>query len=419
MSHDLEAETPDEHADNLVDEKEGGFQGWLAVLGGWCCLFVSFGWITCIGLFQEYYETHQLSNYSHSEVAWIPATETFMMFIGASVGGKIFDSYGPRPLLLGGTLLHVVGLVCVSFSRTYAALFLSQSVCSAMGSAAIMWAGNNAVGTWFKRRRALALGIVSSGSSVGALIGTAVIPTLFRSIGFAWTMRSVAITYLILMIVANLTVTSKVVHKPTRLDMSEFIQPLADPAVFWLAVASFLFFAGVFLPYNFLVIQSRYIGMSQRMAEYTVSILSATSIFGRIVPGWLGDRYGRFNIMILTTFLSVALVLGLWIPAENNLLNILFAAFFGASSGTFVAMVPALVAQVCPDIKKIGVYTGVTYMVICPAVLASQPLAGALISANDGDYTYLQVFCGLAMFVGGIFFVVARAAHGGAGWRKI
>lgn len=150
-----------------------------------------------------------------------------------------------------------------------------------------------------------------------------------------------------------------------------------------------------------------------------VTILTCCSVFGRIVPGWLGDRYGRFNIMIVTTFISVALVLGLWIPANNNVLNIVFAVLFGASSGTFVAMVPALVAQVCPDIKKLGMYTGVTYLAICPAVLGSQPLAGALITANGGDYTYLQVFCGVAMFLGGIFFIVARAAHGGAGWRRI
>ena len=28
------------------------------------------------------------------------------------------------------------------------------------------------------------------------------------------------------------------------------------------------------------------------------------SIFGRILPGWLGDRAGRFNVMIITTFLT-------------------------------------------------------------------------------------------------------------------
>jgi hypothetical protein len=59
---------------------DGGLQAWLAVLGGFCMVFASFGWINCIGVFQDYYQTHQLSNYSSSTVAWIPATESFFMF---------------------------------------------------------------------------------------------------------------------------------------------------------------------------------------------------------------------------------------------------------------------------------------------------------------------------------------------------
>jgi len=123
--------------------------------------------------------------------------------------------------------------------------------------------------------------------------------------------------------------------------------------------------------------------------------------------------------MIVATFISSALVLALWIPANSNAPNIVFAALFGAFSGTFVAMVPALMAQVCPDVKKLGIYTGMSYLLIAPAVLVSQPIAGALITANDGDFTYLQVFCGLCMFLGGVMFIVARAAHGGSGWRRI
>ena len=32
---------------NPADFPEGGLEAWLTVSGGWCCLFVSFGWINC------------------------------------------------------------------------------------------------------------------------------------------------------------------------------------------------------------------------------------------------------------------------------------------------------------------------------------------------------------------------------------
>lgn len=71
----------------MMDPKsfpDGGRDAWLCVLGGFCALFCSFGWINCIGVFQEYYQTHQLSQYSASTISWIPSCEAFMMFFGVS-----------------------------------------------------------------------------------------------------------------------------------------------------------------------------------------------------------------------------------------------------------------------------------------------------------------------------------------------
>ena len=55
---------------------EGGAQAWLTVAGASACLFVSFGWVNCVGVFQEYYSTNQLKQYSASDVAWIPALQS-------------------------------------------------------------------------------------------------------------------------------------------------------------------------------------------------------------------------------------------------------------------------------------------------------------------------------------------------------
>ena len=55
---------------------DGGTKAWLSVAGASACLFVSFGWINCIGVFQEYYSTHQLQQYNASEIAWIPALQS-------------------------------------------------------------------------------------------------------------------------------------------------------------------------------------------------------------------------------------------------------------------------------------------------------------------------------------------------------
>ena len=60
---------------------EGGAEAWLTVAGSSACLFVSFGWVNCVGVFQEYYQTHQLKEYSASDVAWIPALQRMRRFL--------------------------------------------------------------------------------------------------------------------------------------------------------------------------------------------------------------------------------------------------------------------------------------------------------------------------------------------------
>lgn len=55
---------------------DGGVRAWLTVAGSSACFFVSFGWVNCIGVFQDYYLAHQLQAYTESEVSWIPALQS-------------------------------------------------------------------------------------------------------------------------------------------------------------------------------------------------------------------------------------------------------------------------------------------------------------------------------------------------------
>jgi hypothetical protein len=152
------------------DFPDGGRKAWLTVAAGWCCMYCSLGWINCIGVFQTIYQQDQLKAYSPSTIAWILSLQTFVMFGGAPLFGKLFDSYGPRYLLLFGTLFHVFGLMMVSLSTEYYQFILAQSLCSGIGASAIFYSSTNSIATWFKKNRALALGIASSGSATGGVI---------------------------------------------------------------------------------------------------------------------------------------------------------------------------------------------------------------------------------------------------------
>lgn len=135
------------------------------------------------------------------------------------------------------------------------------------------------------------------------------------------------------------------------------------------------------------------------------------SLPGRILPGYLGDKLGRFNVMITMCSLSAVVILALWLPGTlispgSAPIYIVFSMLYGFASGAFVGMVPALLSQISPDVTKIGVRQGVVFTCLSIASLTGSPIAGAILSAQNGTYWGLQLFAG-AMMAGGVFFFVA------------
>ncbi|KAL9014321.1 MAG: hypothetical protein Q9173_001029 [Seirophora scorigena] len=360
-----------------------------------------------IGVFQAYYQANQLREYSPSTVSWIPSLTVFFMFAGGPFWGKVYDNHGPRYLLLVGSFLHVFGLMMASLSTEYYQFILSQGVCSPIGASLIFYPAMSSTGTWFFKRRALAFGIMAAGSSLGGVILPIMVNQTIARSGFPWAMRGVAFLLLGLLIYANLTVRSRLPPSPKPWSFMEFVYPFRDPPYLLVVFASFLFFFGMFLPFTFIILSAEHDGMSRRLADYLIPILNAVSIFGRTIPGYVADKTGRFNIMIVTSFLSTILVLALWLPARGNVPYILFAAFYGFSSGAFVSLAPALVAQIS-DIREIGVRTGGMFAVISIAALVGNPIGGALVSNQQGAYSHLQTFCGIMMLGGSMVFVASR-----------
>ena len=405
---------------------DGGAKAWLCVLGGFCCLFCSFGWINgesslipfsplkaghadpraAIGVFQEYYQTQLLSNYSPSAVSWIPSLETFFMFFGGPVVGKLYDNFGPRYVLLTGTFLHVFGLMMTSLSTQYYQILLAQGICSPIGASFIFYPAMSTIISWFFRRRALALGIMTAGSSLGGVIFPIMVQNLIPKIGFPWTMRVSAFLILGLLTIANLTVRSRIPPSPRPFSIMDFIRPLKEPAFATLGLAAFVVFLGFFIPFNFVTLSALSLGMDKNLSNYLLAILNATSIFGRILPGWAADKLGRYNVQIVMCALCAILDLAIWLPARGNAPIIVFAALYGFTSGAFVSVTPAIIAQIS-DIKEIGTRTGSLFAVVSVAALVGNPIGGALL--GEGGYTAVQIYTGVVIIAGAALFVVSKA----------
>lgn len=67
------------------DYPDGGLEAWLAVLGGWCAMFCTFGMINCVGVFEQYYVNGPLKQYDESAVSWVLSVLVFLMIFCGSI----------------------------------------------------------------------------------------------------------------------------------------------------------------------------------------------------------------------------------------------------------------------------------------------------------------------------------------------
>lgn len=107
---------------------EGGLQAWLVVLGSWFAMFASLGLMNTLAIFQAYTLSHQLKGYSEGTVGWVFSVYTFLAFFCGVYIGPVFDKYGPKWLIIAGSVCTVAGVLLMSFCTGESPLLLPSGV---------------------------------------------------------------------------------------------------------------------------------------------------------------------------------------------------------------------------------------------------------------------------------------------------
>ncbi|KAM7190211.1 MFS general substrate transporter [Naviculisporaceae sp. PSN 640] len=434
---DHDPENPPAEEDKIPD---GGKTAWLVVLGAWCVSFCSYGWINSIGTFQSYYQSGPLKDYTVSQISWIPSMQIFFMsFLGPPIG-HVYDRYGMRWLLSVGSIMHVFGLMMASISSKYYQFMLSQGVCSAIGVAVCFLSAISAVTGWFDKKRGLAFGLLSTGSSLGGVVFPIMLSKLMDTLGYGWAMRISAFMILGLLVVANLTLKTRV--PPASKAGKKIQRVLSGPAgaggsirsaqgrkrmwkpfkevPFVLLLAGlFLIPFGLYIPVNYLPVASLGAGMTKDMSQNVVAIYNGASLVGRFSSGFISDKAGRYNIFVLSCFSAGILVLAMWVPVSSSLPNatavsIAFAAMFGIFSGGYISLMASLVAAISP-LNEIGYRNGLTFLFSSVGGLVTNPIGGAIVQAGGGNWAGLKIFAGMFMIAGTAFILATRIYC--AGWK--
>ncbi|KAK3364822.1 major facilitator superfamily domain-containing protein [Lasiosphaeria ovina] len=352
-----------------------------------------FGLTNSAAALESYFATHQLAHHTPSEIGWIFSLYLFIVFFVGIQIGPIFEAHGGRILVAAGSLLVVLSVLILSWCETYYQIILAFSVLGGFGGALLNPPAYGCIAHYFSRRRGLATGIATASGGVGGIIFPLILQSVLPNLGFPWSCRILAFVVLGIALPANLFLRTRIPpsHEVTRS-------------------------LGLLVPLTFLILYAGAHGQDPTASYVLPSYLNAASVAGRVLPGFLADCCGRFNVIIITIALCVATVLCIWLPAGHSQPTLMaYAVLFGFASGSNLGLIPVCLGQLC-DVRQCGRYYSTAMMVASLGTLSSVPLGGALLrircdvsgAVSSTGWVALILFSGLSYAVALVCYVTAR-----------
>jgi MFS family permease len=381
------------------------------------------------GSFQSFYGLTYIQLSTASDIAWIGTIQSWLLIVGGLLSGPLFDLGYYKVMIFVGSFLGVLGMMMLSLANTYYAIFLSQGICMGLGFGLLYVPSIALVSRSFTTRRAVALGVSTSGAPAGGIIYTVMFNQLISKLGFPWTVRCMGFVMLALFSAAAvlLLVPERNTKQPERTQRRILLDTQAFKDIpFWsFAVANFFLYLGYITPFYYIPTYAETkLGTSRTLASNILMISQACSIIGRVVLTIFAHHYGSMISWISCGILSGMLCIS-WISADSLVKFILFASFYGETfplifslifnliqnaggiSGALIPLPPSVFSHVCPDPKRLGTWLGMAQSLSSFATLLGPPIAGALasIGANgsaDLNYLGIQLFSGITMGFGAL-----------------
>jgi MFS family permease len=274
--------------------------------------------------------------------------------------GWLVDRFGPRRLMMAGILMAgaaLIGLGTVSSLGMFYFFYFFNALGYVCGGPL----PNQVLLTrWFERSRGKAMGI----AYVGIGLGGAAVPWIshFLVEHFGWQAALRSLGFLVIMIAFPMAFFVKEPQaslRPAQVNSSDHWSSAFKSAPFYLLiVGSMCSIAAVSGTQQnlklFLTLDAHY---GQGQAARILSLVLASSMAGRLLMGWLADRFPKKYVMLLI-YLLVASAIPFLFLAGVPVLMYAFAILFGVGLGGDYMIIPLITAEIF-DARLLGRLLGV------------------------------------------------------------
>lgn len=396
----------------------GLFRGWLVVAGAFAVTLVGFGSAYTFSAFLE--SLQKDFGASRGSVSLVFSLAGFLYFGLGVLSGPLADRWGSRRLAVAGMVLVGLGLAVAGQAQSLTQIYLAYGLGVGLGVGASYVPVLGAVQRWFVRRRGFASGLAVSGIGVGTLVMPPLASLFIQTLG--WRHAYLALGGLAVVVGVGMALLIENDPRDRGLGPDgDPPQPLAASAgpegstvrdavrsrrFAGLYAACLISSFGLFVPFVHLVPYALDHGVPNASAVLLLGAIGVGSTAGRFFLGGLADRMGRAQTMLLMST-GMALSLLVWAASSGFPGLAVFAFFYGAFYGGFVALLPALVMDYFGG-RNIGAIIGVLYTSVAFGTLVGPAAAGFAFDISRSYMLPILSSVGANLVAAGIMWAMSR-----------
>jgi len=283
-----------------------------------------------------------------------------VLTFGSTVGGRIQDKLkNPRPVIIAGGIVMGVGFFLAQFTTgsTPWVLWLTYGVLGGFGMGMAYTTTISTCQKWFPDHRGMITGIIVAALGFGGLVFTPVAEVLINQLGVLKTFAVLGGIFVVVTGIGSFFIKNppegfmpkgwtpslkKTTHIVQDFTPSEVLK-MPQFYLVTLALMCATAAGSMMIPMAKILGLQPDSGLSKGAAVAGVMIISGCNSFGRLFWGWISDKIGRKQTILVLLLIAGTSIIG--VSFAKAYVMLVFIAIIGFSYGGFLGVFPALTAD--------------------------------------------------------------------------
>ncbi len=372
------------------------------------CLGSVYAWSVFSAALVEYFGKSLGISVTAGDLAIVYTMGTSISPVTMITGGWINDKFGPKRVILVGSLMYGISLFLSGFATSIGYLILTYGIFGGLGVGMAYGSVISTCVKFFPDKRGFVGGLTTAINGLGSVILAPIIAAVVKSTDVTFTFKAVGIVFIILSVSSVFFIEScpngysPAGFKPSNIMAknsfkdTEWKDMLKTPVFYPMILLLFCgSFAGMMVISQASSVAQNMIGMTAAAASIAVAFLALFNATGRVAAGLFSDKFGRINTLFGALLIGIAGLFCLYISGPDAVvLFYIGIAATGLCFGSFMGVYPGFTAdQFGP--RHNGVNYGIMFVGFSLAGYFGPQLMRRMFAANG---SYQSAFLIAAIF---------------------